>query len=44
MDEPPPSRVQTRFEILGRPGIATIFFLLAAIGGSGLVIASLRAE
>ncbi|HZQ50027.1 MAG TPA: AarF/UbiB family protein [Candidatus Dormibacteraeota bacterium] len=35
-------RVQTSFEILGYPGIAMIFFLLAAIGGFGLVVAILR--
>lgn len=35
-------RVQTRFEILGYPGIAMIFFVLAAIGGFALVIAILR--
>ena len=35
-------RVQTRFEILGYPGIAMIFFVLAAIGGFALVISILR--
>ena len=35
-------RVQTSFEILGYPGIAMIFFMLAAIGGFGLVVAILR--
>jgi len=35
-------RVQTRFEILGYPGIAMIFFMLAAIGGFALVISILR--
>jgi ubiquinone biosynthesis protein len=35
-------RIQTQFEILGYPGIAMIFFTLAAIGGFGLVVAILR--
>jgi len=35
-------RVQTQFQILGYPGIAMIFFTLAAIGGFGLVVAILR--
>jgi len=29
-------RVETSFTLLGYPGIAIIFFLLAAIGGFGL--------
>jgi ubiquinone biosynthesis protein len=32
------SRVQTDFKILGYPGIALIFFLLAAVGGAWLVL------
>jgi ubiquinone biosynthesis protein len=32
------SRVQTDFKILGYPGIALIFFLLAAVGGAWLVV------
>jgi ubiquinone biosynthesis protein len=32
------SRVQTDFKILGYPGIALIFFLLAAVGGGWLVV------
>ena|SRR5436190_14129883 len=32
------SRVQTDFRILGYPGIALIFFLLAALGGGWLVV------
>ena len=35
-------RVQTSFSILGYPGIAMIFFSLAAIGGVGLVVTILR--
>ena len=35
-------RVQTSFTILGYPGIAMVFFTMAAIGGFGLVIAILR--
>ena len=35
-------RVQTQFQILGYPGIAMIFFTLAAIGGFGLVVAIFR--
>lgn len=35
-------RVQTSFTILGYPGIAMIFFTLAAVGGFGLVVAILR--
>jgi ubiquinone biosynthesis protein len=31
-------RVETSFKILGYPGFAMIFFLLAAITGIGLVI------
>jgi hypothetical protein len=37
-------RVETRFEILGYPGIAMIFFTLAAIGGFALVVAIFRDE
>jgi hypothetical protein len=32
-------RVETSFKILGYPGFAMIFFLLAAIAGVALVIA-----
>ena len=35
-------RVQTPFQILGYPGIAMIFFTLAAIGGFALVVAIVR--
>ncbi len=35
-------RVQTSFQILGYPGIAMIFFTMAAIGGFGLVVAIIR--
>ena len=35
-------RVQTSFTILGYPGIAMVFFTMAAIGGFGLVVAILR--
>ena len=35
-------RVQTSFTILGYPGIAMIFFTMAAVGGFGLVVAILR--
>jgi ubiquinone biosynthesis protein len=31
-------RVETSFRIFGYPGLAMIFFLLAAIAGIGLVI------
>ena len=35
-------RVQTSFTILGYPGIAMVFFTMAAIGGFGLVVAIVR--
>jgi ubiquinone biosynthesis protein len=35
-------RVQTQFQILGYPGIAMIFFTMAAIGGFALVVAIVR--
>jgi hypothetical protein len=38
------SRVKTDFTILGYPGIALIFFLLAAIGGTWLVLTILISD
>jgi hypothetical protein len=37
-------RVQTRFTIFGYPGIAMIFFLMAAMLGIWLVISILRQD
>jgi ubiquinone biosynthesis protein len=37
-------RVETSFRILGYPGFAMIFFLLAAIAGIGLVISILASD
>ena len=37
-------RVETSFRILGYPGFAMIFFLLAAIAGIGLVISIIMTD
>jgi ubiquinone biosynthesis protein len=35
-------RVETSFRILGYPGLAMLFFMLAACGGTGLAITIIR--
>ncbi len=37
-------RVETSFRILGYPGFAMIFFLLAAVAGIGLVISIIMTD